>query len=128
MKLINPTDDELNAAFAEKVAGWKLNAAGPSAFGTNLNPYWEDEKGRSQFDGPWFAYSADAVLPWLEKLGSSWHCSHVKEEARGDYFEFYLGYIKDGKYPVFVVHESSFPRAAVIALLRAHGVEIEFTK
>lgn len=54
MKLTNPTDDELNAAFAEKVAGWDHFPAG--------YPRW--------------THSADAVLPWLEKAGGfhiSWN-------------------------------------------------------
>ena len=118
MKLINPTDDELNAAFAEKVAGWKLNFAGPSAFGTNLNPYWEDEKGRAQFDGPWFVYSADAVLPWLEKHGPS--------IERLGFTGVWTIRLNDSQL-LGEAADKSFPRAAVIALLRAHGVEVEVT-
>lgn len=135
MTLVNPTDDELNRAFAERVAGWK----------------WRDERGGAWFDksddpdpmkwvriiGPnggdialdgglrWVS-SADAVIPWLQNMWLSVVISEViagwavRICYRGDQsFERPLGHCDSWAL------DPSFPRAAVIALLRAHGVEVE---
>jgi hypothetical protein len=122
LTLTNPTDDQLNAAFAEKVAGWTLR-----------DEYWMTSPkrfaGRSWLCGnkwmcgeselPPFTTSADAVLPWLEKWNESWEVSYYNnvwniaiEDRKGGMI---YGWVKD----------KSFPRAAVIALLRAHGVVVE---
>lgn len=132
MTLINPTDDELNRAFAEKVCGWvwtKIREA-RRINGDLVEPelfVWCRQNG--EFAGnPWqhdFTHSADAVLPWLEK----------------DHYSFSIYY--DQTTCVWTVElmqrftgtktyrascEESMAKAAVIALLRAHGAEVEFTK
>jgi len=76
--LNNPTDDQLDAAFAEFVSGWKRVVTPTlSAFDTNglcfgtysiPSPIEAFEKdGVILRDAPRFTRSADAVLPWLEK-------------------------------------------------------------
>lgn len=110
MKLVDLTDDQLNAAFAEHVAGWRLWAG--------CHDQWND--GTKDVGKARFTTSADAVLPWLEKHrfrvsapwvpGDEWSVVVVCEdgEVRAD--------------------SASLSRASVMALLRAHGVEVEFTK
>lgn len=131
MKLTNPTDDELNRAFAEYVAGWvrvpQESTEGCIAWTNPNNPYAQN---RVWFDGrqyschgahdgwPSFCTSADAVLPWLEKEGCA---LNVYSHPGKGYYTIVLcaptGDIKSsGK---------TFARSAVIALLRAHGVEVE---
>lgn len=115
MKLTNPTDAELNAAFAEKVAGMEI---------VGLARMWIRSGSNGHAPIPHFTTSADAVLPWLEK--TAWDAAgglnaeavvrcdtrpqvHIREDKR------------------FIAQAGTFPLAAVIALLRAHGVEVEFT-
>ena len=123
--LINPTDDELDAAFAVHVAGepavWvsEAQAKRRAAIHDGANPgapIWS------------WRYSMDAVLPWLEKLG--WRgtsnragdtCAATVEvnsrEWDGNTFTAQQDYTHT---------QTPLPRAAVIALLMAHGVEVIF--
>ncbi len=125
MKLINPTDDQLNAAFAEKVAGWvnQGRAKGVPA----LEHRWvlPDRSIRSfgKLCPPMnFTSSADAVLPWLEKF--TWRgCSY----RAGDHYFAEAEITLNGAKQISVVSRKSLADAAVIALLRSKGVEIEFT-
>lgn len=129
MKLIDPTDDQLNEAFAVNVAGWTdvRYEEGEHVDLDCRSVYpWKGVRGTLP-DGdrrmiPRFTESADAVLPWLEKWNEYWEATYydgtwhfAKERPKGDGMIY--GWVKD----------RSFPRAAVIALLRAHGVEVEFT-
>ena len=124
MKLLNPTDDQLNAAFAERVAvlkvcdcgGWTHLIAGASMI------RFKDCKENCCPSVPKYCSSADSVLPWLEKWNESWEVAYysgtwnfAKERPKGDGSMMY-GWVKD----------KSFPHAAVIALLRANGVEVVF--
>ncbi len=106
MKLTNPTGPELNLAFASEVCKWTVDELSEKVI----------------HGGADFVKSADAVLPWLEK-------AHWKRISHGM-----------GKWALEVTlsptagspdsgesSHPSFAKAAVIALLRAHGVEIEFT-
>ncbi len=119
----NPTDMELDAAFSEKVAGWmQCERLGRMV--------WYDPSGGHEINPPRFTESADLVLPWLEKCVGvtifhetlwgqpEWRVDCSKTEAECDYPEWSTNNA--------CAHES-FPRAAVIALLRANGVEVEFT-
>ena len=113
MKLINPTDDQLNEAFAVHVAGWKKLAVRDP----ELEPEWEI----GGYGGHGYAFrvprltdSADDVLPWLDK----------RKWSRNGNSEVLVWY--DGSMYAGSGH-GTFPRAAVIALLRASGVEIEFS-
>jgi len=116
VKLVNPTDDQLNAAFAEKVAGWKrLTVKDPSK-----DPEWETGGYGGHgyaFRVPRFTTSADAVLPYIK--------THNEKEKWAT--EIFVG---AGKVSVYFksanAEADTLPKAAVIALLRAHGVEITY--
>jgi len=133
MKLTNPTDDQLNAAFAEKVAGWHNLKHGVYGSGApEREPSWHGtppQRKAGIWGIPRFTNSANDVLPWLEKwrmlrdvdrsvgINLAINCArhwHVKlnDEQDDDYF----------------ASADTISRAAVIALLRAHGAEVEFTK
>jgi hypothetical protein len=117
MKLVNPTDDQLNAAFAEKVAGWlRAERMGKEVL-------YDPEGGHVLIGDtrcmPSFTTSADAVLPWLAKTGR-WQCDYGRPHALG--YRIYFPQNSDGE-----AASESFARTAVIALLRAHGVEVEFS-
>lgn len=110
MKLTNPTDEELNVAFAEKVAGWmQCERLGRMV--------WYDPEGGHEMHVPRFTEYADLVLPLLEKC-RSWICEKTWDSP------CYTIRVSDPK-PI-TQRSDTFPRAAVIALLRAHGVEVEF--
>jgi len=109
MKLVNPTDRDLNWTFLKVICKKSMSMV---------------------LDVPPFTESADLVLPWLEKLGAyvslrywngewadppGWYLSLWENDENGPQIGEYVG-------------DMSFARAAVIALLRAHGVEIEFIK
>lgn len=96
--------DALNAAFAEKVAGYTMH----------LSPGCEWRRKEI----PQFTRSADAVLPWLEK--HSWSASNLASGIQ-------VNIHKPGDSGAIYIQNSrapAFPHAAVIALLRAHGVEV----
>lgn len=143
LKLIDPTLDELDAVFAEKVAGWVL---WPRIY---HNQQWHDiptwvEKRYIQKEGhappgwmlgcghPRFTRSFDAVLPWLEKwphaaniyyndptFGITYRWRVILWEPHVDTDSFSgVGSAEGGVLPYVIV----------LALLRAHGVEITFTK
>ncbi len=113
MKLVKPTDEELNAAFAEKVCGWSKGDDGygyETVYSEKVAPY--------KTMGPVWKYnfvkSADAVLPYIQKLDEVGihYCS-------GDWFVRCWSEDKN------CANCDSLPKACVIALLRAHGVEVE---
>jgi hypothetical protein len=115
MKLTNPTDAELNIAFAEHVCGWL-----EGGFIGSSGKYWVNaDSSYASDDLLRFTESADAVLPWLEKRlswsrdsdGTVWVELHTQPAT------FYGCEFDD----------LPFPKAAVIALLRAHGVKVELT-
>lgn len=108
MKLINPTDDELNAAFAVAVAGYVQREGG-----------WEIPPMRAIWTEPLdFTRSMDAVLPLMEKAGAwaaDW-CPIISNREAA--YKVWLR--KSGIEAV----GPTLPRACVIALLRANGVEV----
>lgn len=117
MKLINPTDEELNAAFAEKVCDWQC---APDGYGIdehyfeNVTPF-KDMGPCSDYP---FTQSADAVLPLLEKCNRYKIQKHEPGVVWVD--------VDAPEYGESV--ESTLPKAIVVALLRAHQVEVEFTQ
>lgn len=152
MKLLNPTDNELNAAVAEFVAGWRCHKEQRGEFALCVcyeakdpEPWtnWRKEKEAADkarytpiscieavkigFFGrglPRFTHSADAVLPLLDERGWSFN----EERTPGILWVAAnegIGDVGAGHGPI----EKTFPFAkkACIALLRAHGVEVEFT-
>ena len=127
MKLFNPTDAELDAAFAEKVAGWKRTSRFDFSSVETYYPWFVPAANGSgsgfELAVTRFTRSFDAVLPWLEKTGR-WN---VFRDVSGVY-EIEL---EDNPMPddgCWFAFNKSLPRAAVIALLRAHGVQVEFTQ
>lgn len=116
MKIHVTSDAELNTLVATRVAGWVLNPEYRSFFGgAKCNPYWGDEKGCPQFDGPDFIYSIDALLPLLNKCGS-WRLETV-----GDGFWVRI------ERPQYAEEWAKTPTVAIcLALLKAHGVDVEF--
>jgi len=116
MKLTDPTEDQINAAVAEHVAGY-------SFYG--LAKMWiEDANQPAGFSPiPRFTRSADAVLPLLEKDGeceiSSPDPATPHWTVKYSSYHNGCGFYGEGK---------TFPLAACIALLRAKGIQVEFTK
>lgn len=129
MKLTNPTDSELNRVFAEKVCGYNITHDVISGFteieGRTMNPIYFNigEKWSIAASGFNFVEDANAVLPWLEKM-TEYELFHDSRAL--DHYMCEVYWAKEGE---SVIHcfamDSSFARAAVIALLRAHGVEVE---
>lgn len=80
---------------------------------------------------PDYLHSADAVLPWLEKDGNEWshnvvrHFFGEEKETLGRHIEI-LATKKSGMrhVSIYAPKETPFPEAAMIALLRAKGVEV----
>ena len=110
---IKSTDkDGLNEAFAIHVAGWTR----PRTTGAKMmlwppgKPKWPTEYPEPC---PHFTDSADAVLPWLDKMV----CWQAGKYAGGAGHWVNLG---DGDSAA-----STLPLAVVIALLRANGVTVE---
>lgn len=103
--LRNPTDAQLENAFAEHVAGFLSIRHG---YG------YPNKDATGVVKVPPFTRSADAVLPWLEKHDAI--VTHSVKEA--DWRVVILGGRCDS--------DKSFPRAAVICLLRANGVTVTF--
>jgi len=129
--LTDPTDQQLNEAVAVHVAGWRKFEDPDEGDVT-----WLDENGKLLYtgraDGFRFAYtqSADAVLPLLEK----WRLEktgviHITTDAAGRNWQ-----VNFGRYPAIsnqgvrmaTVIADTFPRAACLALLAAHGVTVTF--
>lgn len=122
MKLTNPTNDELNVAFAEHVACRPISCE----TGEAMMQMPCTSLGFEAFSAiPPFSTSMDAILPHLEK----WMIENPKSTV-----DLCL---PSGTKRVTLFHgktrsawsadSHSFPRSAVITLLRAHGVEVEFT-
>lgn len=124
MTLTNPSDAELSKTFALTVAGWVPYVA-PKNKGSLMLPYkWFDGAGMPQVTIAPFTQSADAVLPWLEKRyietdlnGTGWSSPAQHYTSPPEWVVRVPGSNAEGRAP-------TFPRAAVIALLRASGVAI----
>lgn len=115
MKLINPTDAELNHWFADVVCQWRKEFK-PSPPDRVIYG-WVDKYGKDVPPTPWFTDSADAVLPWLEK-SDSWNMQFDQGEMEETVVNVWSP--NHGNF----TGQSILPRAIVIALLRAHGVEV----
>lgn len=127
MKLINPNNDELNAAFAEKVCGWMWRQErGPAWYvqSDDPDPYkWiricGPKGGDIMLDGGLrFATSADAVIPFLERQQEGYGVD-FDTEAR-----CYFVTLCSSDIDAVIGISHSFARAACIALLRSKGVTI----
>jgi hypothetical protein len=126
MKLTNPTDKELEEAFAIHVAGWtKLN-----------NGEWRSPAKTKRIEKtgictddleypPSYATNTNAILPLLET--HTWRgCSY--RSRSGSHFSARVEVVDHEFNLVVGESERSFPLAACVALLRAHGIEVEFTR
>lgn len=105
-------DAQLSAIFAREVAGW----AGDFV-------YWKDAEGKEVTDdeeypiAPFFATSADAVMPFVEKVACSPHRRRLP-----DAWLFFVA-LQDGTY--VKAEATTFARAACIALIKAKRAEKE---
>lgn len=115
--LTNPTDEQLNHAFAVNVCGMTPNAEDlfeyPFLIDFNRNVHIGQ--------APKFTTSADAVLPWLLKTFVVFSYHTDRPDGR---FQFCADTVRDGR---LISTSGDFPRAAVLALLEAHGITVEFT-
>jgi len=126
MKLINPTDRELNEAFAEHVALLEP-ISGRMGFWRKKNVHCSCYGG--EYNINFYVTSVDAVLPWLNQWITD------KNGTISIYNDIVQGYwaVRVSSYPnqeglfQFDGRDKCLSRAAVIALLRAHKVEVEFT-
>lgn len=118
MKLIDPTNDQLDRAFAEHVCGW--NAVCRCGESMKFHSRFDHTPVELEEPLPYFTRSADAVLPWLENTDDP-------DAALRDGLWSVAFYV-DKENNWVRGEDKSLPRAACIALLRAHGVEVEFTK
>ena len=109
MKLTNPTDEQLIEAFAEKVCAWPETESTKLARLMGKSPY------------PPFTQSFDAVLPWLEK--HEWSAERFTNGDGNLVVVVRVGLLGIGGGWC----DTELPRAAVIALLRAHDVAVEFS-
>ena len=118
-KLEQLTDAELSEVFAVEVGGWTKEPRG--------RPWNEvmcliDEKGK--INNPQYATDANAVLPWLEK--------HANENGSVE-MRFRFGFWRASLYemenflPECSMEETTFPRAACIALIHAKRAEQQTT-
>lgn len=97
--------EEINAAVAEHVAGFTVRN------GYITNVHGDDEEAI-----PPYSTSADAVLPLLERY-SEWNMdANYPEPGR----ERFVCWVENSSGTA-----DTFPLAACIALLRAHGVKVE---
>lgn len=139
MKLLNPTNEELDLAFATNIAGWTSRMEGCALCWYNAEGKFVGGRNDGQrFSGiPKFTQSADLVLPWLEKryieteIKSWWDspAQHFNESTRQGHRVFEPNGVWTVRVPGnnAMAEDKSFARAAVIALLRANGIEVEFS-
>lgn len=119
LTLTNPTNAQIDAAVAEHVAGWRL-------FGDTGRGYPPSKRndGRNKRMIPPFSTSAGCVLPLLEKVGM-WKAEQFLPFDICRKGQAYRVSVANRHAADFCYADSdSFPLAACIALLRAHGVEV----
>lgn len=142
LTLTNPTADELSAAVAEHVAGWRrvpppcgkkrewshvLLSPGAREWGNDYKGQyivvWKG--GDLGGDVPKWATSADAVLPLIEKWANSKKFNGPDIAMTPD--GLWMVNLHDGDDIAASATAPTFPLSACIALLRAHNVEVIFT-
>jgi len=118
-KLVKPSDRELDEAVAEYVAGWRR------VHGEWRSPQKSDAIERTGIctdeleHPPFYSTRADAVLPLLEKM--VWFYVETQNSS------VWLVHVSTGNLSEdhYKARADTFPRAICLALLRAHGVEVE---
>jgi len=122
MKLTNPTEAELEEAFAIYVAGWTKLNNGEWRSPAKAKAIEETGICTDELEYPPSFLNATTMLLWMEKLNGyehycdglgAWHSHMVCFSWKGQLIQ---------------AADWTFPRAAAIALLRAHGVEVRFTR
>lgn len=130
MKNIKSTDlDALDAAFAEKVAGWTdvCYEEGEDVDIESRCYYpWSGMAGTPPDGGKRrlissVTRSADTVLPWLDNA-IYWDSNFCDGQHQVFVNEMRRDVVNKGDYEGTA---KTFPHAAAIALLRAHGVKVE---
>lgn len=116
-RLVEPSDSELERAFARDVALWVPPI--------HVNPNWIDGYGEIQIEAPppapRYCSSFDLVLPFLEARPQGWMC------ARGERGDYSVSVYEWG-HVVHRVEAEGLARCAMIALLRSAGWTIEFSR
>ena len=115
MKLIDPTDEQLNWAFATDVCKW--TPAGREWIGNTIGSF-----NTSQHN---FLGNTEVLLKRLDEM--SWESRHVKSTNVNYYVVELSDYRLSWPHIVSSGEHTSFNRAAMIALLRYNGTEIEFS-
>ena len=134
LRLINPTNDQINAAVAEYIAGWtdiRFEEGEDVDIESRTIYPWEGMRGKppggeARRMVPAYSILPNFVLPFLEKEFISfkwnpgdrlleWLQPHVGAPAT---WEFCFASV-----PL----DHAFSLAACIALLHVHGVEVEFS-
>ena len=116
MTYTDPTDAELNWLFATRVCGWTPDKR--DWVGENVGDY--------TVMSHHFLDDEAVVMKWLNI--DSWRCArHISPSV--NYFVVTLNdYTSDYPHELDGGEQPTFARAAVIALLRKNGVDIQFSK
>lgn len=133
MTLTNPSDAELDAAFAERVAGWVPHRQ--MILDKHFVTRWAPPGTPEAFNllaldtsPPAFTDSMDAVLPYLERLG--WRGTSNRAGSTCAATIEVNSHEADGSTHIAQADDTRFANplaaACVLALLRAHGVEVVF--
>lgn len=128
LTLTNPTDDELNATFAVEIAGWRdvrfeegedVNIDAREIYPWEGMAGWPPDGQKRRLIPRWTAHF-DTILPWIKErcvvrysLTTGWRWEVMAWDKNLDSYSW---------------SDECLPYAAVLAILRAHGVEILFTK
>lgn len=120
-KLIKPTDREIDAAVAEHVAGMVPVSNCPC--GEGCTDSWQNPDGSVEWL-PRFSGYVDVVLPLLEKWKEG-NTLFIAGTNIGSERAWGVESIDNSRNVRVFERGVSLPRTICIALLRAHGVEVE---
>lgn len=112
IRLVKPSDTTLIGVFARHLAGWAKHEV--------IQGYRDDPYGAPIPD---FLSSVDAVLPYLEGFAVT-KTEYIKISVQHAWRVDLFASLEDHE-PAGYASDQSLARAAVIALLRSEGIEIE---
>jgi len=120
IKLVDHSEDQINAAVAEHVAGWKRH----DPLG-NGNAFWSVDGFHVAGYAHHFTRSADAVLGLLEKWcgEKEFNGPSIGMAADGEW----IVSLHDGMDGLWSAKHKVLPTAISLALLRSKGISVEFT-